>query len=106
MGSTCSTTCCASKDDQQKQLPTVPFTNVKDMYIPDEQELRKLESMINAGVSPEMLTTELCGKSSQPLMFQLLKKSEKTLDDYETLAVKDSNLAFNTIDADILKYMG
>lgn len=77
---------------------TVGYSSVKEMYVPDEQELRKLESMVNAGVLPEMLTTEICSRSTLPILIQLLSKSEKSIVDYETLVIKDAQLEFNTID--------
>jgi len=60
------------------------------MMIPDEQEVRKFESLAKAGVTPEMLTTELCSRSTVPKMYKLLAKKDKTIDDYQILVLKDS----------------
>jgi hypothetical protein len=45
--------------------------------------------MISLKVTPEMITTEICSRASLPLIFDLLKKNEKTIENIETLIIKD-----------------
>ena len=85
MGNTCgaATACCTNNTPDENlenslQRTTINFSNLQEIYVPDEQELRKLESMLYAKCEPEMLTTEICSKSTIPEIFSLLKKNEKT----------------------------
>lgn len=63
--------------------------NLKDLQVVDEQELRKFESLVNAMAAPEMLTNEICGRSSVSKTFDLLRNNDKTLEHYELLAFRD-----------------
>lgn len=45
---------------------------------------------MNAKVAPEMLTTEICSRSTLPQIFELLRRNEKTVEDYGTLVIRDS----------------
>jgi hypothetical protein len=58
--------------------------------VADEQELRKFESLLNAKAASEMITNEICGKSSVSHTLELLRNNDKTLEQYELLAFRDS----------------
>jgi len=45
-----------------------------------------------------MLTTEICSRSNLPQIFELLRKNDKTLENYETLVIRDSLLVFGSIE--------
>jgi hypothetical protein len=45
--------------------------------------------MVNAKAAPEMVTNEICGRSSITQTFDLLRQNEKTLEQYELLAFRD-----------------
>ena len=77
-----------------------------EISVPDESELQKYESMVFARASAEMLSTELCSKVGQSAMFDLLKKNDKTLYDFEQLMIKDSQLIFGQIESSNLLYLG
>jgi hypothetical protein len=44
-----------------------------------------------------MMTVELCARNSIPIVYELLAKDQKTLEDYEDLVIHDSQLSFGTI---------
>ena len=56
----------------------------------DEQEVSKLESMVYSKVTAEIVTTEICSRSTTPLIFELLRKAEKSTEDYDVLFIRDT----------------
>ena len=63
---------------------------MQEYQVPDEKELDRIESMCQSKASPELISNELCSRTSVSYVYSLLKKSEKVLSDYEALLVRDS----------------
>lgn len=53
-----------------------------------------------------MVTNEICGRSSVSQTFELLRNNDKTLDQYELLAFRDSQLEFKSLEYGSVKYLG
>jgi hypothetical protein len=60
--------------------------------------------MIKEGVSTSQLTKIMCPDIRKTL--NLLAKNDKTLQDYEALCIKDSELSFKAMEIGSLKYVG
>jgi hypothetical protein len=53
-----------------------------------------------------MVTNEICARSSVRHTFDLLRNNEKTLEQYELLAFRDSLLEFKSLEYGSVKYLG
>lgn len=73
---------------------STPSISVSEFQVRDEQEVRKLESLLQAKVVPDMITSEISSHANVPRMFALLKKTDKTIDDFEILLIRDGLLTF------------
>ncbi len=74
--------------------------------MPDEQEVRKFESLQSSKVDPQMLTNEICSKSSMRTTFELLRNNDKTIENYELLVFRDGLLEFRSLEFGSVKYLG
>lgn len=91
MGGFCSsaTTCCAADEKNSedvllmnpisativsKSVNSVSNVSIYDVTVRDEQEVRKLESLMHAKVAPDLLTSEICSHANVPTIFALLRK--------------------------------
>ena len=72
--------------------------------IKDEKQLRRIESLINQGISTSQLCREMSKDPKQTL--HLLSKLDKTTAEYEQLCLKDAELSFKAMEFTSLKYMG
>ena len=82
--------------DQNKT--TISAQNLLQLVVHDDQEVSKLESMVYSKVTAEIVTTEICSRSTTPLIFELLRKVEKSTEDYDVLLIRDTQLTFGSID--------
>lgn len=119
MGSYCSsdTACCtADKNNEEtifmnptsatiKSVATSPVS-IYDVTVRDEQEVRKLESLMHAKVAPDLLISEICSHANAPKIFQLLRKNDKTVEEFEILLFRDTMLVSKKIEVGSLKYEG
>ena len=88
----CETACCGPEshniDTFQQSGETIgghkPFSqaNLFELVVRDEKQLRKLENVINQGVSTAQLTREISAQPKQTL--QLLSKQDKNIEEYES----------------------
>ena len=77
------TACCTNDNVQEMGLEklsslkrtTINQVNLKDLQVADEQEVRKLESLVNSKAAPEMVTNEICARSSVANTFDLLRNN-------------------------------
>jgi hypothetical protein len=101
MGSYCSSAsaCChADKNEESLLVPaasTVKSANsvtIQDVKVRDEQEVSKLESLVHARVAPDLITSEICSHANVITIFELMRKNQKTAEDYEILLMRDSQL--------------
>lgn len=63
-----------------------------DYQVPDEKELDRLETICQSKASPELISNEICQRTSVSYVYNLLKKNDKVLEDYEALLVRDAQL--------------
>ena len=86
------------------QKPFNQTTNLFEIVIKDERQLKKIEQLLNEGVS----TSQLCREISvdPKLTLETLAKNDKSIKDYEMLCLQDSELSFKAIEFGMLKYMG
>lgn len=59
-----------------------PFSqaNLFELVVNDEKQLKKLESLINSGISASQLTREISSDPKSTL--KLLSKTDKSMEDY------------------------
>mmetsp|Transcript_4664 Transcript_4664/g.6143 ORF Transcript_4664/g.6143 Transcript_4664/m.6143 type:complete len:91 (+) Transcript_4664:101-373(+) len=83
-----------------------PFsqTNLFELVIKDEKQLRRIEGLIQQGISTSQLCREISRDPKQTL--QTLAKQDKTVAEYELLCLKDADLSFKAMEFSTLKYMG
>ena len=83
-----------------------PFSlqNLFALTIKDEKQLKKIENIIEQGVTTSQLCREISVDPRATL--NLLSKEDKTVTDYEKLCIKDGELQFKTLDFGSLRYMG
>jgi hypothetical protein len=87
MGSYCSsaTACCTADKNNEDTILMNPISatiksaggnpvSIYDVTVRDEQEVRKLESLMHAKVAPDLLTSEICSHANVPTIFTLLRK--------------------------------
>lgn len=108
------TACCTNDNVQEMGLEklstlkrtTISQVNLKDLQVADEQDIRKLESLYNSKVAPEMVTNKICERTSVANTFDLLRNNQKTIEDYEMLALRDGQLEFKSLEYGSVKYLG
>jgi hypothetical protein len=75
-----------------------------ELVIKDEKQLRRIEGLINQGISTSQLCREISVDPKQTL--QILAKNDKSVQEYECLCLKDAELSFKAMEFGSLKYMG
>lgn len=80
------------------------MANLFELTIKDEKQLRKIENLIDQGIT----TSQLCRAISVDprATLSLLAKEDKSVADYEKLCIKDGELQFKSLDFGSLRYMG
>jgi hypothetical protein len=61
---------------------------------------------MHAKVAPDLLTSEICSHANAPKILQLLRKNDKTVEDFEILLFRDTMLVSKKIELGSLKYEG
>ena len=74
------------------------------MVIKDEKQLRKIEGLIEEGISTAQLCREISVDPKTTL--QLLSRADKSVIEYEKLCLKDGELSFKAMEFGSLRYMG
>lgn len=82
------------------------YTSFHDIQVADDEQLRKIEQLVVSKVPQEMITDEICCKLGQQTVYDLLRKYEKSFENYESLLVRDKQLTFESLDFGCLKYLG
>jgi len=119
MGSYCSNdnACCTADKNNTETILLNPTSatiksasstplSIYDVTVRDEQEVRKLESLMHAKITADMLVSEICSHADVPTIFSLLRKQDKTVEDFDILLVRDTLLVFKKIEVGSLKYEG
>jgi len=75
-----------------------------ELVIKNEKQLEMIESMIERGASKVDVARQICPDPQRQL--KLLSKEIKTMAEYESLCIQDSELSFKATDFGSLKYMG
>ena len=95
MGSECSSAACCNSDAKteekiektitvsQRVKETINFESLKQIRVPDEMELLRIENVIGDKLSPEQLSNEICARTSVGHVLSILRKAERTRDEYD-----------------------
>ena len=75
-----------------------------ELVIKNEKQLKKIEDLLSEGATTVDLARAIC--SDPRTQLKLLSKEIKTMDEYQTLCIQDSELSFKATDFGSLKYMG
>ena len=69
-------------------------------------ELLRIENVIGDKLSPEQLSSEICARTSVDHVLSILRKADRTQDEYDSLLIRDGQLTFGDLTVGSLKYHG
>ena len=72
------------------QVVPVTLQQLQEYKVINENELERIENAVNSKGSPELISNEICSRTSVSYVYNLLRKNDKVLEDYEALLMRDA----------------